>query len=205
MPHSSATFQPCYAPDGQSLAYVSDQDGWWRVYVYDLNTHATTCLTAHDEAEYGVAGWLQSMRTLAWRTDSTALYALRHQQARVTLVELSLTGHDIRPLEELQPYRYLEQLAVCPLDNTLALIGGHSTQPDQVITWQPTHATPLVNRHSALEHHPTEVFVTPQDVFWNAPDGTPLHGLLYTPKHSTLPPRLVQAHSGTHRAKVPPL
>ena len=196
MPHSSATFQPCYAPDGQSLAYVSDQDGWWRVYVYDLNTHATTCLTAHDEAEYGVAGWLQSMRTLAWRTDSTALYALRHQQARVTLVELSLTGHDIRPLEELQPYSYLEQLAVCPLDDTLALIGGHSTQPDQVITWQPTHATPLVNRHSALEHHPTEVFVTPQDVFWNAPDGTPLHGLLYMPKHSTLPPLLVQAHSG---------
>ena len=198
MPHPIAYFQPCYSPNGQSLAYLSDQDGWWRVYIYDLITDTHTCLTADDEAEYGVAAWLQSMRTLAWRTDSNALYALRHQQARVTLVELLREGQTIRTVEALGDYSYLEQIAVCPLDDTVALIGGNSTTPEQVLTWQTGQASPVIHRMSAMEHHPSDTFATPEDMLWDAPDGTQLHGLLYTPKqpNSTLPPLIVQAHSG---------
>ncbi len=36
---------PHFSPDGRTLAYLSDHDGWFHVYLYDLSTRATRQLT----------------------------------------------------------------------------------------------------------------------------------------------------------------
>ena len=43
---------PHFAPAGRTLAYLSDHDGWFHVYVYDLTSHETRQLT-HGQVEDG--------------------------------------------------------------------------------------------------------------------------------------------------------
>src|SRR5206468_3265964 len=48
----TAIFQPAFSPDGRSLAYISDADGWGNLYLYDLQTGEPRQLT-HEQAELG--------------------------------------------------------------------------------------------------------------------------------------------------------
>ncbi len=43
---------PSFSPDGKTLAYLSDQDGWFHVYLYDLASGSARSLT-HGECEDG--------------------------------------------------------------------------------------------------------------------------------------------------------
>jgi dipeptidyl aminopeptidase/acylaminoacyl peptidase len=44
---------PCFSPDGCTLAYLSDRDGWFHVYLYDLSTRITRQLTCGEFEDGG--------------------------------------------------------------------------------------------------------------------------------------------------------
>ena len=51
---------PVWSPDGSHLAFVSDRDGDYEIYVLDLASREVTQLTtnqAYDTAAHLVAGW----------------------------------------------------------------------------------------------------------------------------------------------------
>src|SRR5688500_13288984 len=67
-----AAMQPTFSPDGKWLAYISDESGWWHIYLRDLTSGVTRQLT-HGEAEYGGPAWVSGQRYFAFTPDGRHL------------------------------------------------------------------------------------------------------------------------------------
>jgi len=57
-------FQPCWAPDGSGLFFVSDRSGWWNLWRQNLDGAAMAMLPM--EAEFGQPQWVFGMSTYAF-------------------------------------------------------------------------------------------------------------------------------------------
>ena len=136
----TSIFQPEFSPDGRTLAYVSDQTGWWQLYLYDLDAGTHTQLT-DAEAEHGSPAWVQGIRTYAWSRDGKAIYFIRNQNSRCSLWRCEVSTHKLRRITALDPYGYLAQIAASPVRGEVALLVSSSTIPDRLITYQIEHET----------------------------------------------------------------
>ena len=54
-------FQPEFSPDGRYLAYVSDEHGWWQIYLVNIETGKHEILT-DEGVEHGLPAWIQGLR-----------------------------------------------------------------------------------------------------------------------------------------------
>jgi len=196
-----AIFQPEFSPDGRYLAYVSDETGWGNLYLYDLVDGSHQALTA-DEAEIGGPAWAQGLRTYGFSPDGGMLYYLRSRAGVRRLWAYSLPEGKAQVLPAQETYTWLEQIAVSPRRETLALIASSATMPSRAITWHAVGQEPVrVWRRSAAENVPPQDLSTPQSLSWKAPDGTEVHGLYYPPHSNAfestgLPPAIVLIHGG---------
>ncbi len=93
----TAVFQPQFSPDGRSLAYVSDEEGFWQLYLMELSSGEIRRLT-EDDQEYGLPAWLQGMRTYEFSPDGKILYAVRFKIGFASLVRITI---QTRVVEEI--------------------------------------------------------------------------------------------------------
>ncbi len=82
----AAVFQPRFSPDGRTLAYVSDAEGFWQIYLIELASGEHRRL-ADDGFEYGLPAWVQGMRTYEFSPDGKMIFAVRHKNGFASLVE----------------------------------------------------------------------------------------------------------------------
>ena len=197
-------FQPEFSPDGRSLAYVSDVDGWWHLYVMDLDSGQHRQLT-FGEAEHGAPAWIQGLRTYGFAPDGSRLFFVRNLGGLSGLWQLDLsTGHEQR-LDLDEAYTQLDQISVSPHGIALLASGGQisrrvislplpgaaTRQPSNVHIW----------RRATSEELPAETYSAPQVISWSGLDGGDVFGLYYPPASprftsSGTPPVLVQVHGG---------
>ena len=221
---NTAVFQPEFSPDGRTLAYVSDATGWGQLYLYDLETKIHTQIT-DALAEHGMPAWVQGTRTYGWSHDSQRLYFLRNEQGFTGLWCYDVAAKSATQLDGLGDYTDLQQIAVSPHSDRVALIASASKIPARVITFTPqTSSIPetlstnsdapsiqvlvdeqqarvSVRRRSSVENLLPEQLSAVQAISWNGHDGQAVYGLYYPPtstdyESSGQPPLIVMIHGG---------
>ncbi|MFO8036261.1 MAG: S9 family peptidase [Anaerolineales bacterium] len=201
----TSIFQAEFSPDGRYLAYASDQSGWWQLYLYDIHEGNHRRLTS-EPAEHGKPAWQQEMRTFGFSADGEHIYFIRNQQGVGTLWGLELSSGDLTLLQAEEEYTWFEQIAISPLDNTIAVIASSGQIPKRILTLQPGNSEKILHR-SLTEDIPPSTYIKPQHMQWQGVDGGDVFGLYYHPEDpegdlEDLPPLIVLIHGGPTSQRV---
>jgi dipeptidyl aminopeptidase/acylaminoacyl peptidase len=193
-----SVFQPEFSPDGRSLAYVSDETGWWQIYLYDLEQRETRQLT-HEPAEHGLPAWAQELRSYTFSPDGRFIFFVRSQNAAQTLWKLVVETGDAEQIE-LPGYDSLDQIAAAPDGEHIALIASGPGIPMRVLVCG-LDGSSRVYRRSAAEEVPESTYSVPEHISWSGDDGELVYGLYYSPHSLThtaegTPPLIVNIHGG---------
>ena len=203
-----AVQQPCFSPDGRTLAYITDESGFSNLYLYDLESETHRALT-DDPVEVGIPGWGQGGRTYGFSPDGSCIYYLRNEAGFSRLWVAGLSGGQARPVDSpLTAYSFLDQIAIAPRTGRLAMVASSSLISGRVVSTAPGEQEVRVHKRSTGESIPAADLSTPEAVEWDAPDGTTVHALYYPPASSRftgtgLPPAVIDIHGGpTGQAKA---
>ncbi|MGD9891228.1 MAG: prolyl oligopeptidase family serine peptidase [Dehalococcoidia bacterium] len=214
----TAIFQPEFSPDGRSLAYISNANGWGHIYLHDLGSGEIRQLT-HGNAEHGRPAWQQGIRSFAFIDGSRRLTGVRaeggYDRVQVVNVESGVT----EDAELDRRYAVVEQIAATTDGARVAAIASGPAQPARVIglelapsgtaiTTGPAGATNYqisigerVWARASGETIPPGAYSRPESIAWTSFDGEPAHGLYYPPANAGfrslgLPPLVVLVHGG---------
>jgi dipeptidyl aminopeptidase/acylaminoacyl peptidase len=195
----TSIFQPEFSPDGRYLAYVSDQIGWWQIYLMDMETGEHRQLTSA-EAEHGSPAWVQGQRTYAFDPRGNELVYIRNRAGFATLWRVSLASGQIEALPLEEAYTWLEQIAISPDGERIALLASGGRTPARLISYQRSAGVQVIRRTTA-EDLPLETYSAPQAITWQGMDDGIVHGLFYPPQNGAfegigLPPLIVLVHGG---------
>ncbi|MBE0411805.1 MAG: S9 family peptidase, partial [Anaerolineales bacterium] len=135
---STSIFQPQFSPDGRYLAYVSDNTGWWQVYLYDLEKEDHRLLTDTD-GEHGAPAWVQGMRTYGFSADGSSLFVIKNKEGFSTCWMVDIQSGVSSELDIGDDYSALDQIAVSPIDqqsgsSQLAMIASGGKTPARIIS-----------------------------------------------------------------------
>jgi dipeptidyl aminopeptidase/acylaminoacyl peptidase len=188
-------FQPEFSPDGRWLAYITCQDEFDRLILFDLQTGAKRVLI--DGENLMLPAWVQGMRTFGWSPDSRSIYYLANQGGFSTLEQIYLTKNPVRQID-IQPYTHLEQISVSPVDGSLAFTASAPDRPPILATWKGGSILPVKSTFPASINGSDLPSALP--VEWDSPEGK-VHGIFYPAITSgsardILPPVIVHIHSG---------
>ena len=195
-----ATAQPEFSADGQSLFFVSDDQGWSQIYRYDL----TTC-TAHrltpQEREYAPPAWAQGMRSYAVAPDDSCLYAIENHVSSQRLMRLDLGDGALREVRAFSSYRDLTAPAVSA-GGQIAVIGSSPVCAARLLMTLPAGTAPAVMRRTTAERLSAEDLVQPEHIQLPSAEGSKIYGWLYRDKRikpsgtEGLPPAVISIHGG---------
>jgi dipeptidyl aminopeptidase/acylaminoacyl peptidase len=216
----NSILQPEFSPDGKSLAYISDQDGWWQIYLHSLVSGDLDQLTCA-EADHGLPPWLQNQCTYGFSPDNLRIYFIRNQLGFASLWEIELASGLERRIKLNKEYTWLESLAVSSLDDQIALVASGGRKPPEIIITDSSGDFKII-RQSTKKKLPLKIFSPPEPIsldIGEIKDGNSeneeegelplkvmLHGLFYKPHHPDYdgkgkPPLLINIHSGPTRQK----
>jgi dipeptidyl aminopeptidase/acylaminoacyl peptidase len=203
---SVAVFQPSFSPGGRFLTFITDREGWFNLWIYDLEEDSLRPLV-EEPFEYAGPAWIQGLRTHAWTPAGDAVYAIRWSQGHASLVRVDRDERRPRPIGgELSSYTALGQLAMAPDEERIALLGSSPVRPQRVLTvsdrgrvssW--SDVTPEPPPESFLGHpHPLSWRVKSEI---DPPQPPSCRGLFYPPRNPAyqgkgLPPAVIRIHGG---------
>ena len=195
----TAIFQPEFSPDGRYLSYISDESGWGQIVLYDLERKEHRELTTA-EAEHGMPAWVQGMRTYGWAADSKSVYFLENRQAFVTLRRQVLDAAESETIGGLEAYTDLEQIAVTPKGDAVAMIASSAVMPPRIISLNSNERV-NIHRRRGPENLGADQLSVASPINWQGEDGGEVHGLFYPPvlqdeMPSGEPPLVVLVHGG---------
>ncbi|MFV9503712.1 MAG: S9 family peptidase [Oscillochloridaceae bacterium umkhey_bin13] len=196
-PHTSI-FQPSFAPDGRFLAFVSDQAGWWQIYLHDLATGTQHRLT-DATAEYAHPAWAYGQRAYAWGRAGRRIYALRNDDGVRRIEVHPVDGGPPQVLSDGEGYAWFSQPAADPNADALAGTASAPTVPQRLLIADGT-STRIVRRSSG-ELIPAAQLAQALPVSWSA-GAEQVYGLLYLPPgyqpgaSGPRPPAIIRIHGG---------
>ncbi len=196
---NTAIFQPAFSPDGSSLAYVSDQSGWGNLYLYDLASGESKAIT-NEQAELGAPAWVQGERRYGW-ADPQTIYFLRNEQGFHTMQRLDVASGKSEPVAALDEYTYLDQPAIAPTGDRLAVLASAATTPSRVVSLELATVRATVRARSSGEDVAAAQLSQPQAISWPTAGAATAYGLYYPPinpqyQSGGKPPLIVLIHGG---------
>ncbi len=196
---ATSVFQPQFSPDGRHLAYVADPDGWWQLYLRDLETDQDTVYTGGN-AEHAFPAWVQGVRSYNFSADGKSIYFLRNQDGFIGLWHLDIASKMKTRVRIGSEYTWLQQIAVAPHADQVAVLASGGRIPNRVLVYTPQNG-PQILRRSLSEALPDSYYALPQPVDWPGMDGETVYGLYYAPRNPAyagagLPPLMVLIHGG---------
>lgn len=199
-----SVLQPEFSPNGKWLAYISDQSGWWQLYLYELVSGEVKQLT-RQAAEHALPPWLQNRNAYGFSSDSKKLFFLRNQEGSRSVWVMDLDSEEESKITLESEYTWMDWLSISPQEDRLAMIASAANIPPQVIVVDPTGSVEII-RKSNSEELPRNLFSLPKPVSWPNTEGSPVKGLFYSPHNPAYeadgaPPLLMIIHSGPTRQK----
>ena len=196
---NTAVFGAQFSPDGRYLAYVADPDGWWQLYVYNLESGEHKMLTG-GEAEHGVPAWVQGLRTFSFAPDGKSIYFLQNRDGFVGLWRVEIESGMQERIRIGSEYTWMGQVAAAPDGQRVAVITSGGRVPTRIVTYDPQAGTRVVAR-SLPEDLPSKNYALPSPTTWKGMDGEDVHGIYYAPRNPNfeglgLPPLMVLVHGG---------
>lgn len=188
-------FQPAFSPNGRYLSYIAEDGEWESLFLYDLEEGKVRTLLS--DAVLSMPAWIQGLRMHAWAWDSSHIFYVRNERGTQTLWVVDIeTG---KTAEVKTPYTHITQLAASPTDGKLAFIGESPQIAAQVVVWEKGKIK--VIKRSMADNLLEDFMPSAEKITWEAPDGTPVHGLYYPPASAFyegegLPPLIVDIHGG---------
>ena len=203
-------YQPGWLPDG-SLMFVSDRDGWWRLYraTAPFATVLPVLKSPPPEAEFGRPQWI--LATATWVSVGRDQLVVSFTRAgRWQLGRVDLAAGSLTPIEpNLQPDEWLAASG-----SEVALVAGHSRTADAVvlISLDGGAARTLkrtLKRAAQVELDPACVSEA-EAIAFPTTDGQPAHAFYYAPRNPAAaapagerPPLIVIGHGGPIAAADP--
>ncbi len=185
--------QPRFSPDGAALAYVSDADGWWNVWVAEPDGATPRPLLAepHEHAE---PAWGPGQRSFAWSPAGDAVALCRNEGGFGRLVVCPRDGDAVGIANGW--HHGIDWGA----DGIVAVRSGARTAPAVTVV-EPSGTGRRVLACGAPAGFRAAGIVEPEAISWPGSDGAEVHGFCFRPGHSalgpgTVPPVLVDVHGG---------
>ena len=196
----TAVFQPEFTPDGRRVLFVSDETGWGRIGLCDLDTAERRWLTP-EGLEYGLPAWLQDMRTYGLAPDGRQLLAACNEGGFQRIERIDLETAERAPVAELSDYTEVSQVAVAPAGRRVAFVGSGPAIPPRVVDHDLQSGRTRVVARSRSETVPAAALARCEALTWETDGGQRAHGLYYAPASARFrgtgkPPLVVLVHGG---------
>ncbi len=174
---------PHFSPDGRTLAYLSDRDGWFHVYVYDCVTERTRQLTCGEFEDGGP--YFYSMDTHGgpfFSPDGSRLAFLRHRDGNFDVWIANVEDESAQRVSEAHGHHRL--LGWLPDGGHLAVSHDNSVRPAQLqIVSLDGRVQALTDEGTGLLKDSDAIF--PEWVTYPARDGLTIHAGLFRPRHTS--------------------
>jgi dipeptidyl aminopeptidase/acylaminoacyl peptidase len=188
-------YQPGWASDGQ-LYFVSDRDGWWKLYRSD--EVLPVVIDAPSGTEFGRPQWV--FGTASWTPAGNGRMVVSYTRAgRWSLATLDTRTGVLSPLlNELEPREWLVATATHAV-----VVAGSKKAADAVV--RVALGTGLVEtlRPSSSIDFPQGLLSTPESVEFDSADGRSTHAFYYPPCNALCtapaderPPLVLISHGG---------
>ena len=179
--------QPRFAPDGERLAFLSDEGGWLNLRVINLASGETETLA--EEREHGGPTWGPGQRSFAWSPDGTAIAVCRNEEGFGALVVWT-PGGATRQVGRAVHHGLTWRGA------RLAAVRSGGRTPTQLVVYD----GPQLGERCTVAFGPVAMgdapMPEPELVAWPASDGTAIPGRLYRPERAGVPGLIVWVHGG---------
>ena len=202
--YKGSILQPEFSPNGQYLAYISDRDGWWQIYLYNIENREHEQIT-YARADHGLPPWLQNQCSYGFSSDSQRIYFIRNQEGFASLWVVDLET-SLESRISLDPkYTWMESLVVSPHDDRIALVASGGAKPPEIIIISPHKEKEVIQQASSFNLS-SKLFSLPEAISWEYEQNKNAFGLFYKPTNPEYqgegkPPLLIVVHSGPTRQK----
>lgn len=189
---------PQFSPNGQYLAYLSDESGWRSLWVAPLTNGGGIGRAIRldtGSGEIGGPDWLPNVGKYRWSDDSAALYAIRRHHSRDEL--LCVAWPEGLTTTLATPWTYLTNLQT--RGQHLIFIGSNSVTPEAITTLDTHSGVASVRATSAVGLNNSAELVQPSVISWSTVNDETAWGIFYPaagPLATNPRPLIVSIHGG---------
>ena len=192
---SESLYQPGWSPDGD-LYFVSDRDGWWRLYRSDRSIAVLN--DPPSDAEFGQPQWVFGTATWAFAGPSRIVTSYTRKGVWHLAVVDAATGKWRDVAAGIQPHDWLTATATHAV-----LVGGSATSPDAVVRVDLESGRVETLRESSTVRFDEGYLSVPVAFECPSDEGRTAHAFYYPPRNrdcegppADRPPLIVIGHGG---------
>jgi dipeptidyl aminopeptidase/acylaminoacyl peptidase len=192
---SESIYQPGWTPDGQ-LCFVSDRDGWWKLY--RAGRSSPLAVDAATDAEFGRPQWI--FGTACWVPAGDRRMVVSYTQSgRWHLATLDVaTGALASLADAFEPREWL-----AATDTHAVLVAGSTTTADAVVRVDLSTGSVETLKSSSTMGFAATLLSVPESVEFPSADGHATHAFYYPPRNAEYrapdddrPPLILISHGG---------
>ena len=192
---TESVYQPGWTPDGE-LYFVSDRDGWWKLYRSDAGVLVEA--DAPNDSEFGRPQWI--FGTTSWVTAGDGRMVVSYTRAgRWHLATLDTRSGRVSQLAEgFEPREWL-----AANETHVVLVAGSSTTLDAVVRVDVATGVVETLKSSSAVSFPAALLSVPESVGFPSSDGHDTHAFYYPPRNADYtgldgerPPLILIGHGG---------
>ncbi len=169
---------PHFSPDGSMLAYLSDYDGWFHIYIYDLKSRETRQLTGGEVEDGGPYFYnVDPHGGPIYSPDGKQVAFIRHRQGCFDVWVANVASRDARRISANDGHHRI----IGWVDSTQLAVTYDSAArpPDLWLLSLNQHSQQLTESRAGALHGTPEL--SPEWVAYSARDGFTIHAALFHP------------------------
>ena len=203
---AESIYQPGWSPDGV-LYFVSDRDGWWRLYS-DCSPEPVI-RNAPADAEFGRPQWVFGTSTWAFAGPSRLVVSYT-RLGRWSLGLVDVATGALSPLSKTQPPTLQPHDWLAASDTHVALVAGYDAAPDTLVDIDiASGRIEVIRTASAVAIDPSYVSRA-EPIAFATDEGQTAHAFYYPPRNKDVtapaggaPPLIAISHGGPTSAAHP--